>query len=65
MQHFSKKGSIDINIDMSKVMSVMTDEKTNMVRKKKVGFVKLFMEAIGQPVVLFHCINHQEICVPR
>ncbi|KAK1341485.1 hypothetical protein QTO34_017896 [Cnephaeus nilssonii] len=46
-------------IDISKVVSVTTDGAPNMVGKK-VGFVKLFTEAIGHPIVPFHCIIHQE-----
>jgi len=49
----------DLSIDISKVVSVTTDGAPNMVGKK-VGFVKLFTEAIGHPIVPFHCIIHQE-----
>lgn len=28
---------------------------------KYVGFVELFIKAISQPVILFHCIIHQEV----
>ncbi|KAK1346567.1 hypothetical protein QTO34_000424 [Cnephaeus nilssonii] len=48
----------DLSIDISKVVSVMTDGAPNMVGKK-VRFVKLFTEAIGHPIVPFHCIIHQ------
>ncbi|KAK1328732.1 hypothetical protein QTO34_012307 [Cnephaeus nilssonii] len=40
-------------------VSVTTDGAPNMVGEK-VGFVKLFTEAIGHPIVPFHCIIHQE-----
>ncbi|KAK1338701.1 hypothetical protein QTO34_019358, partial [Cnephaeus nilssonii] len=49
----------DLSIDISKVVSVTTDGAPNMVGEK-VGFVKLFTEAIGHPLVPFHCIIHQE-----
>ncbi|KAG9486982.1 hypothetical protein GDO78_007052 [Eleutherodactylus coqui] len=49
----------DLSIDISKVVSVTTDGAPNMVGKK-VGFVTLFTEAIGHPIVPFHCIIHQE-----
>ncbi|XP_073436047.1 general transcription factor II-I repeat domain-containing protein 2-like [Dendrobates tinctorius] len=49
----------DLSIDISKVVSVTTDGAPNMVGKK-VGFVKLFTDAIGHPIVPFHCIIHQE-----
>ncbi|KAK1338958.1 hypothetical protein QTO34_019627 [Cnephaeus nilssonii] len=49
----------DLSIDISKGVSVMTDGAPNMVGEK-VGFVKLFTEAIGHPIVPFHCIIHQE-----
>ncbi|KAM4026769.1 general transcription factor II-I repeat domain-containing protein 2A-like [Anomaloglossus baeobatrachus] len=49
----------DLSIDISKVVSVTTDGAPNMVGKK-VGFVKLFTEGIGHPIVPFHCIIHQE-----
>ncbi|XP_069588396.1 general transcription factor II-I repeat domain-containing protein 2-like [Ranitomeya imitator] len=49
----------DLSIDISKVVSVTTDGAPNMVGKK-VGFIKLFMEGIGHPIVPFHCIIHQE-----
>ncbi|KAK1335297.1 hypothetical protein QTO34_004882 [Cnephaeus nilssonii] len=49
----------DLSIDISKGVSVTTDGAPNMVGEK-VGFVKLFTEAIGHPIVPFHCIIHQE-----
>ncbi|KAK1343850.1 hypothetical protein QTO34_014404 [Cnephaeus nilssonii] len=39
----------DLSIDISKVVSVTTDGTPNMVGEK-VGFVKLFTEAIGHPI---------------
>ncbi|KAK1339042.1 hypothetical protein QTO34_019715 [Cnephaeus nilssonii] len=52
----------DLSIDISKVVSVMTDGAPHMVGEK-VGFVKLFTEAIGHPIMPFHCIIHQEACM--
>ncbi|XP_069610593.1 general transcription factor II-I repeat domain-containing protein 2A-like [Ranitomeya imitator] len=49
----------DLSIEISKVVSVTTDGAPNMVGKK-VGFVKLFTEGIGHPIVPFHCIIHHE-----
>ena len=48
------------NIDMSKIVSVTTDGAPNMVGRN-VGFVKLFTEVDGHPVLPFHCIIHQEV----
>lgn len=50
----------DLNIDISKIVSITTDGAPNMVGKN-VGFLKLFMEAIRHPLVPFHCIIHQEV----
>ncbi|XP_071978773.1 general transcription factor II-I repeat domain-containing protein 2-like [Engystomops pustulosus] len=49
----------DLSIDISKIVSVTTDGAPNMVGKK-VAFVTLFTEAVGHPIVPFHCIIHQE-----
>lgn len=43
----------DLRIDMSKIVSMTTDGV-----EKKIRFMKLFMEAIGYPVVLDHSIIH-------
>ena len=48
------------NIDMSKIVSVTTDGAPNMVGRN-VGFVKLFIEVVGHPILPFHCIIHQEV----
>lgn len=58
------KGAIktfrDPSIGISKFISVTTDEVPKMVGKY-VGFVELFIKAISHPVILFHCIIHQEV----
>ncbi|CAL1531256.1 unnamed protein product [Lymnaea stagnalis] len=50
----------DLGIDISKVVSVLTNGAPNMAGNNG-GFVKLFMESIGHPVVPFHCNIHQEV----
>ena len=48
------------NIDMSKIVSVTTDGAPNMVGRN-VGFVTLFTEVVGHPILPFHCIIHQKV----
>ena len=48
------------NTDMSKIVSVTTDGALNMVGRND-GFVKLFTEVVGHPILPFHCIIHQEV----
>jgi hypothetical protein len=50
----------ELNIDVSKVVSITTDGASNMVGKN-VGFVKLFKDSIGHEIIPFHCIIHQEV----
>ncbi|XP_068204693.1 protein FAM200A-like [Palaemon carinicauda] len=40
--------------------SVTTDGAPNMIGSH-VGFVKLFTEVVGHPILPFHCIIHQEV----
>lgn len=52
----------ELNIDISKIVSVTTDGVPNIVGKN-VGFIKLLMETFGNPVVPFHCIiQHKVLC---
>ena len=47
-------------IDISKIVSVTTDDAPNMVGRN-VGFVKLFTEVVDDRILPFHCIIHQEV----
>ncbi|XP_076060038.1 general transcription factor II-I repeat domain-containing protein 2A-like isoform X5 [Oratosquilla oratoria] len=46
-------------IHISKVVSVTTDGSPNMI-DKETGFVNLFTNYVGHPLVNFHCIVHEE-----
>lgn len=46
-------------INISKIVSVTTDGAPSMTGKE-VGFVRLFTEEVGHPLLSFHCIIHQE-----
>lgn len=59
-QNTTGKMFLKRQIDLSKVVSVTTDGAPNMVGRN-VGFVKNFTEAVGHPLVSFHCIIHQEV----
>jgi hypothetical protein len=53
----------DMNIDTTKIVSITTDGAPNIVGKN-LGFVKLFKDNIGHPIIPFHCMIHQEVlCV--
>ena len=52
INHFEKK-----EIDIKKIFAVTTDGAAAMVGRDR-GFVVLFEEKIGHPVMKFHCIIH-------
>lgn len=54
----------DLNIDISKIVSVKPDWEQNMVGKN-VGFLKLFTETINHSLVPFRCIILQEMFSPN
>ena len=51
-------------IDTSTIVSITTDGAPSMIGRQ-VGFVSLFQEHIGHPIINFHCIIHQQVLCAR
>ncbi|XP_055380766.1 zinc finger BED domain-containing protein 5-like [Condylostylus longicornis] len=48
------------NLNVKKIVSITTDGAPNMTGPAT-GFVNLFQEHVGHPIIRFHCIIHQQM----
>ena len=55
-----KKDLSERKLDLSKIVSVLTDGACSMTRKKN-GFINLFTQHVGHSILSFHWIIHQQV----